>query len=174
MSSPTKAPAAARLALLVALLLLAVAVVAVRDLAVTQGWVSGRSWTRHLVAAVDGTQASTGLALLGIVVAVVGLLVLLGALWPARRTHVPLGDTPDAWLTPAAVAALARSVADRSAGVLEARTEKTSRRRVRVVVTAAEDTPAAAGAAQRDVDAALARLPRPVVTVRGARQGVAS
>jgi hypothetical protein len=172
MKTPTAAPAASRVALLVALLLVGLAVVAVRDLAVAQGWVTGRSWTRQLVAAVDGTQASTGLAVLGAAVAVVGLLVLLAAVWPARRTHVALGDTPEAWLTPAAVAALARSVADRSAGVLEARTDKASRKRVRVVVTGADAD--AAAAAQRDVDAALARLPRPVVTVRGARPEVAS
>jgi hypothetical protein len=167
LKEPTAAPAASRAALVLGLVLIALAVVLVRDLAAAEGWTSGTPWTVQLAEDLDGLTASTGLAVLGAVLAVVGLLVALSALLPARRTHVPLDDAPDTWITPAAVAALAQGVADRSAGVLAARTEKVSRRSVRIAVTAASDAGSVAQAAQRDVDSALRGLTSPSVRVRG-------
>lgn len=164
---PTGTPVAARVAVLLAVLLVVPAVVLVHDLAADQGWTAERSWTDRLVDTLDGTSASAAYAVLGVALVVVGLLVLLAGLLPARRSHVPLADAPDAWVTPAAVAALARGVADRSAGVLEARTEKVTRRRVRISVRSLEDASGTARGAQRDVDEALAGLPRPAVSVRG-------
>lgn len=152
-----------------ALGLAALGAAAVRDLAVDQGWAGGSSWTRAVVDAVDGLEASTALAVAGGVVALVGALVLVLALRPGRPTHVALRTGPDAaadaWITPRAVGALARAVADRSSGVLEARTVSVTPRRVRVRVTAATDPASVAAAAQSDVDAALRSVDRPSVVV---------
>lgn len=152
-----------------ALLLAALGAVAVRDLAVDQGWAQGSSWTSAAVDAVDGLEASVALAVAGALVALVGLALLVVALRPGRVRHVPLDGAADAWITPRAVAALARSVADRSAGVVEASTASTSRSRVSIRVTTAGQPDAAARAAQTDVDAALRGLTRPTVVVSGRR-----
>jgi hypothetical protein len=152
-----------------ALGLAALGAAGVRDLAVDQGWANGSSWAGALVEALDGLESSVALAVAGGVVALVGLLVLVLGLRPGRATHVALGTGTDAgadaWITPRAVGALARAVADRSSGVLEARTVSVSPRRVRVRVTAAEDPASVAGAAQADVDAALRTVNRPTVVV---------
>lgn len=170
--APTATPTTVWISLVLALVPIALAVVLVRDLAVTQGWATGTSWTTQLVDDVDSLSASAGVSIVGGVVAVLGLLLLITALRPARRTHVSLDTEADAWITPRAVAALARAVADRSAGVLEARTDKVSPRKVRILVTAAPtvDRSGTARTAQQDVDTALGDLTtsRPSVTVRAA------
>lgn len=150
---PRGRPVAAVVALVLRLLVMALAVVTVRDLLVSQGWASGSSWTASAVGSLDGAGTGAGGVVAGVLLVVAGVLVLLLGLLPARRTHLRSSvDALDLWITPAALAALARAVADRSAGVLEARTARAGRRRVRVAVRTHGDAAAVARGAQDAVD----------------------
>lgn len=152
-SAPRGRPVASVAALVLRLLVVALAAVTVRDLAVSQGWASGTSWTASVAGSLDGAGTGAGGVVAGGVLVALGVLVLLLGLLPARRTHLrSTVDALDLWITPAALAALARAVADRSAGVLEARTARTGRRRVRVAVRAHGDAAAVAREAQAAVD----------------------
>lgn len=152
-TAPRGRPLASVVALVLRLLVVALAVVTVRDLVVTQGWASGTSWTASVAGSLDGAGSGAGGVVAGVVLVALGVLVLLLGLLPARRTHLRSSvDALDLWITPAALAALARAVADRSAGVLEARTARAGRRRVRVAVRAHGDAAAVGREAQAAVD----------------------
>ena len=134
--TPTAWPAANRLALLLALALVAVAVVAVRDLLVALDQAPGQPWLPEVPRALDGLTASTAVATVGAVLAVVGVVLVVLAMVPARRTHVAVSDEDGLWLTPGAVASLAATAADRAEGVVATDVRRVSRRRVVVDVTA--------------------------------------
>ncbi len=135
---PRARPAAVVVAPVLALVLIAVAVVAVRDLALTQGWAAGTPWAPSLLDGLDGLSPSAGLAAAGTLVALTGLVLVWLGLKPGRRTHLRGAGEADLWLSTGAVAALAQSTADRVAGVVSADASRTSRRRVTVdVVTTA-------------------------------------
>lgn len=133
---PRARPAAVVVAVLLALALIAVAVVAVRDLALAQGWATGTPWIRSVLNGLDGLGPSTGLAVVGALVGIVGLLLMWLGLRPGRRTHLRGPGDADLWLSRGAVAALAQSTADRVAGVVSADASRTSRRRIIVDVVA--------------------------------------
>ncbi|MFY0407787.1 hypothetical protein, partial [Solicola sp. PLA-1-18] len=112
---PTKRPVAFVAASLIALVLVGVGFVAVRDLAVTQGWTTGTPWVPDLVTALDGLTASALVITVGIVAAVVGVLLVWTVLRPATRTHQRAKvDGADVWISAAAVATVAREAADRT------------------------------------------------------------
>lgn len=118
--APRSAPAALALGLLLSLLLVTVAVITVRDLVVGQGWAEGSPWIPSWVDGLDGLTPGTPVLVAGIVAALVGLLVLVLALRPGRKTHVPAARGGDLWLTPDAVATVAATAADRTSGTLSA------------------------------------------------------
>ncbi|MBF4161661.1 DUF6286 domain-containing protein [Nocardioides acrostichi] len=137
--APRGRPVVSLAALLVALAIIALAVVAVRDLVVARGWAPGTPWARSLVEGLDGLGATTASTAVGVAMAVLGAVLLLVAVKPAPRTHRALpADAEQAsvelWATPAATAALALDVADRTCGVLGARVRRAGRRRVRLEV----------------------------------------
>lgn len=117
---PKASPVAVWVAIIIALLLIALAVVAVRDLATTQGWIRGTAWSTSLVKPLDGLTASTAVVIVAVLIGLVGLWVVWLSLKPARRTHVRANVDEDVWFTRAAVAALAQNVADRTPGVISA------------------------------------------------------
>ncbi|RYJ01914.1 MAG: hypothetical protein EON52_20590, partial [Actinomycetales bacterium] len=84
--APRARPAASAVAVVVALLLVGLAVVAVRELALAQGWATGASWTGAVVDRADGRSADVASTVVGVVAAVVGLWLVLLAVKPARRT----------------------------------------------------------------------------------------
>lgn len=166
---PTRTPAAGLVASLLAIALITLAVVAVRDLAVDQGWTSGSPWTPPLVSGLDGLTASTTVVVVGAVAGVLALLLLYVVLKPARRTHGKGGDeATDLWVTPAAVATLAREAADRTAGVRSAEARAT-RRSVSVTVAAEPSAGDVESAVRAAVDAQLAGLASPSVKIRTRR-----
>jgi putative Mn2+ efflux pump MntP len=149
--TPRATPATVPAAVVVALLLIGLAVVAVRDLVVAQGWSTGTPWLLSLARSLDGLTASIGVVVAGVVLVLVGLLVLWLGLKPARRTHLEGRTDADLWLTPAALAALARAAADRSAGVISAEAGSVGRRKITIdVLTRGE-----AATVTREVEAAL-------------------
>lgn len=166
-STPPKArPAAAPTAAVVALVLVALAVVTVRDLAVSQGWATGTPWSVSLVRSLDGLTASVGLAVGGAVLALVGLVLVWLALKPAPRTHLPAHADSDLWLSPAAVAALARGVADRAPGVISADSTRAGRRRIHVDVVTSSDPQAVTERVEAALQSHVQGLTRATITVR--------
>lgn len=141
-AQPRRAPVVVPTAIVLAVVLIGLAVVAVRELLVSQGWAAGSPIVPGLVDALDGVRASLGLAIGGGAVALAGLMVLWLALRPGRRTHLRVSGDADLWLAPGAVAAVAQETADRLPGVMSADSSRSTRRRVVVdVVVAARNTP---------------------------------
>jgi hypothetical protein len=184
--APRGRPTAVSVAVVVCVAFVALAVVAGRDLAVSQGWLSGRPWVRQGLDALDGTTVGTAVVALGVVAIAAGLLVLLAAVLPGRRTHLRVrasdpDDTgtggPDLWMSPRALAFLATGVADRASGVLAARPAGASLRRVVVEVTTADvagpgtpDPHQVVDGAQSAVDALTRDLTDATVVVRARKE----
>ncbi|WP_134767927.1 DUF6286 domain-containing protein [Nocardioides sp. 1609] len=163
---PRARPAAALVAPVLAAVVVALAVVAVRDLAVDRGWAGGTSWSRDLVDSVDGLTASTALTVAGLATAVVGLVLVVAALLPGRRTHLRGSCSADLWLSPGAVAALAQTVADRAPGVISAETTRVGRRRVTVEVVAREGEAGVADTVRTALDSGPGALTTAAVGIR--------
>jgi type IV secretory pathway VirB2 component (pilin) len=144
-AAPRSLPASSIVAILVALALVALAVVAGHDLAARQGWISGQdSWLTPAVEALDGLTASVAVLVGAAALGVLGLLLAVLSFAPARTSHVRSaarvdGADLDLWVSPAAVAAVARNAADRAPGVVAAETVRVSRRRIRIAVTTQRD-----------------------------------
>lgn len=158
---PRARPAAAGLAALVAVLWIALAVVAVRELAVDQGWATGSPWLPAVLDALDGRTADVLAAVVGGVLVLLGLITLYLALKPGRVTHLSTTTEADLWLTRGALAALAHAVVDRQPGVVSVHAE-TTRRRVRVHVVARDDR----GGLEQRVRAALGERLGPLTRQR--------
>lgn len=141
-TQPRRAPVVVLAATVLALVLIGIAVIAVRDLLVSQGWATGSPVAPALVDSSDGLRASVGLAIVGGVVALVGLVLLWLGFRPGSRTHLRVAGDADLWLAPGAVAALAQETADRLPGVVSADSSRSSRRRIVVdIVVAERNTP---------------------------------
>ncbi|MFD4327541.1 DUF6286 domain-containing protein [Nocardioides sp. NPDC058538] len=140
---PRRAPVAVATATVLAIVLIAFAVVAIRELALSQGWAAGTPLAPDLVEGLDGLRASVGLAIGGGAIALIGLVLLWLGLRPGRRTHLRVAGDADLWLSPGAVAAIAQETADRLPGVVSAESSLRSRRRV-VVDIVAQDAAAVA------------------------------
>ncbi len=134
--APRVRPAAAVASSVIALLLVAVAVVAVRDLAVAQGWTKGTTWTSEVLDRLDGLSASGGVLVAGIVLVAIGLWWVVLAVAPAARSHHATQLATDVWISSAALSASAANAAEGVSGVASA--EATVRRR-RIAVTVQTD-----------------------------------
>lgn len=138
-TGPRARPAAGTLALLVALVVIALGVVAGQD-ALARWHVSGTgtSWLGSVLDGLDGLRAATWTAPVGVALVVAGLLVLVVTLKPRRRTHAQVDGEADVWVSPSALAALARDAAEGVPGVARVAVSS-SRSAVRVRV--ASDAP---------------------------------
>lgn len=124
--------------ILIALLLVLAGVVGIHDWLTGLGWSGGRPWVPTALDAVEGTRAAPWMLVVAAVVALLGLWLVLLALKPRRRTHLPAPDREiDLWSTTGALAAVARHAADRQSGVMSA-TARVRRRRVDVDITTRE------------------------------------
>lgn len=160
---PRARPGAAAAAMLFSLVLIGVAVVAVRDLAVTRGWTTGSTWTGSVVDDLDGLEAGAAVVAGGIVAIVLGLWFVLVSLRPARRTHRKATTGSDVWVTDNAVAALAATAAEDTPGVASATARN---RRSRIAVTVQSDRPDASEQVGASVRAALDGLSTKDITVK--------
>ena len=127
---PVSPHRAVAIGVVVALALVGVAVVAVRDLAVAQGWATGEPWLGAGVRSLDGLEPSAGVLAVATAVGVLGLLLVLAGLLPAKRRHVPAAGDARLWSSPSAIAEVTRGAVDRSQGVVAARVARSSRGRV--------------------------------------------
>ncbi|WP_433606698.1 DUF6286 domain-containing protein [Prescottella agglutinans] len=173
---PTAAPAAVPAAVAIAVGLLALAAVAARELLIARGTISGAPWLRNTFEWVGRLHWEQWLVPASLAALVVGILLVLLALAPRTRTHVPArvgADTSTVWLRPVDVARMCSARAGTLAGVLTAHTT-VDRRRATVHVVAAPDRPTdeLRGAVTDAVREQLAVLDRPLklrVRVRRAR-----
>mgnify|MGYP003336219064 CR=1 FL=1 len=165
-AAPRGRPGVAVIAIVLALGLIALAAVAVRDLAVARGWSSGEPWIPAAVRDLDGLTATTGVLVVGGVAAVVGLLFVLAALRPAPRTHLMADDAGLLWVSPRALAEVAEAAADRTPGVVTADARRSGRRRIAVDVTTAGDLDAVRTLVEVAVADRLAGLTTLPVVVR--------
>lgn len=165
-AAPVASAAAARVGAALALGLVALGVVGVRDAAIAAGWIGGTPWVPAAADAVDGLTPSGWMPAAAVFAAVLGVALLGVAVAPRRRVAVPVTAASAVFLRRADVATIAATVARDVPGVLDARATASSRRLVvRCTVTTGD-----AGLRQR-IEAAvateLAALHRvPAITVR--------
>lgn len=142
---PTRRPAAGWVALVVALCVLGACAAGVHDLCVHLGWVSQRPWLPGGIATGDGLTVRWWTAPASAVLIVVGLVALLIAVKPRRRTHLAASDSDaDLWIAPRALSTLASDTAARVDGAdgAVARTRR-GRRRIDLTVATTTDDPQA-------------------------------
>lgn len=163
---PRARPAAVPVAGSIALILIVIAVVAVRDLAVNEGWAVGTPWSQSLVDALDGLTPTIGLVIGGIVLAVVGLLLVFAALKPGRKIYLSAQTDADLWFSVHAVAALAQATADRVAGVISADASRANARRITVAVVTAADVSNVGQRVREALDVNVSGLTKATITVR--------
>lgn len=133
---PRATPAAAVTGTIVAILLVALAVVGLHDLFVTQGWTEGDPWARAAIDSVDGAKRADWVMPLAVVALLIGLFLLVVSIRPRRSTHRAVPDREEAgdvWVAPGVLARLAKSAAEDAPGVLQA-DPKVSSRRIKVVL----------------------------------------
>ncbi len=167
--TPTAAPAAAPWAVLLALVVLALGVVGIRDALIAAGAFGGSSWTKNTANAIDGLTAHTWMIPAGIGLAVLGLWWLLAALKPRKRTEISLSGTPGAWMRPGDLARLAQPTVENVEGVVSASTSATRRTVTVKATTTARDSAQVRTAltdAVGDRLSALRRAPRVKVKAR--------
>lgn len=163
---PRGRPAATTTAVLVALLLLVAGAALVVD-ATGSGGRDRSASVRWVLQQLDGLRADEATTAIGAGVVLVGLALVLLALRPRRRTHLPGGEE-DLWLTPRAAGTLAAAEAGQHRDVLSARVASAGRRRVVLAVVPREvEPPPTLAASVRDaVVEAVPALRRSRVLVR--------
>jgi hypothetical protein len=171
-STPDRAPLATatarHLAVLLALVLLAAGIVALREASVVLGWVSGTAWFAEGLTAADGLRSQWWMVPIGCLVTLGGLWMVFAALRPRRKIAVAVDTASAVWMRPRDVAWLASYAAGSVPGV-EVLTSEATRRRVTLYVglTAVESVDGAKGAITAAVGSATEILdPPPQIRVR--------
>jgi uncharacterized protein DUF6286 len=158
---PVGAPAATGVALASATALVALGVIAARDVLISAGAITGTPWIVNALDYVDGLTAQTWMTPAGVGVAVVGLLLMIAAVKPRRRTHRPL-SAPDTWIAPRDVNRLARNAVEPLTGVASASvTGSVNKISLTLVPLAGYQRAALESAARTAVTEALAPMARP-------------
>lgn len=133
-NTPRTTPVAAVTGLLVAIALIALAVVGIHDLLVTQGWAGGQAWARGAIDGINHSTRADWVIPLAVLALLIGVLLLMVSVKPRRTTHQLMpddDDSADVWMAPAALSQLAKAASEDVPGVLQA-DPKVSRRRIRV------------------------------------------
>ncbi len=157
--APVRPGVLSLLGLLLAVVVTALGVVAVRDALTWGGVLSGDPWLRQAGLAVNGRGASPWLVPVAIVVILIGLWLLVVALRRRPRPATRLRAQTGVYLQTRDVARLSRSAAESVGGVLSADT-RASRRAVGVTVTTTGDESTSA-AVQEAVTRRLSALDSP-------------
>jgi len=128
---PAATPPVTAWAVILGLLLVAAGVLLLRDAAVVARLLDGIPVTTTLVDKLRIVRPQEWYVPVGVVVALLGLWMLVSALRPRPHRDLAVGSSSLVWLTPSAVASIARTTASGVDGVLEANATAT-RRSVRV------------------------------------------
>lgn len=154
---PAALPSAVPAGTVLALLLLVLAGLAIRDLAVRAGWLDGDEWLRGATHWGTGVGWQTWMWPVAVLVILIGLVLLWSAVRPRRHDYVGYGDSSGdgvIWTRPRDIARRCSAAAGALPGVDGAVTHY-GRRRVTVTVAgeaAAIDTAAVTQAVEGVVD----------------------
>jgi hypothetical protein len=163
---PLAAAGAARTGALLALALIALGAIGIRDAVVAAGWARGRPWIPAAATALDGLRPAPWIFAVAVAAGLVGAALIAVAIAPRRRTAVPLTAGSAVYLARDDVAKVAAAAARDVPGVLSARATSSTRRVVvRCAVTA--DDPAVRALVETAVATGLEVLQRvPTIVVR--------
>ena len=142
--APVGSGAISVVGLVLALLLTAAGLVAIRDALVRSGLLAGQPWTEQTLRALDGLSAAAWMVPVGAALILLGLWLLLTVLRPRRRTAISVTSSTGVFLRLRDVARLAERAAEQVDGVLVARARAT-RRAVTVRVRSTGSSEAAEG-----------------------------
>ena len=95
--TPAAGPKSVVSRVIIGIALLALVALAIHDLLIQAGWVSGERWLQAAADWLDGATWQDWMWAAAIGFIIVGLLLLWTALAPRRRTHVSLGDFEVLW-----------------------------------------------------------------------------
>lgn len=165
---PKASPAARGWAIFLGLLLLALAVVAGRETWLVATDANASSWVTPVTDLVARENLETWMIWAGVAAIVVGLIFLIVAFKPRRKTHMRLeSERSSVWLRAVDVARRSSAVARQVPGVAAARTQATDKN-VKITVNGDTEDPALAPRVEEAVSQALQELsstPRVSVTV---------
>ncbi len=120
-----------------AVVVVALGVLVVREALVAGGWISGEPWLAPAVDALDGVGPSVLVTVVGVLLALLGLWLVVSALAPRVRTRLPVTSSGGTTIGIRDAARLAAAAAEDVDRVLSARASA-SRRSVTVTVTVLE------------------------------------
>ncbi|MGU3438128.1 DUF6286 domain-containing protein [Actinomycetes bacterium M1A6_2h] len=166
---PHAPPAAAYTGVFVAAVMMAGGLVGIHDGIVGTGWISGPSWTRTAVEAVDGLATADWMVAAGIALAVFGLWWIVLSIIPRRRNSVRIDARTLQLIEPKYVARIASETALSVTGVLRANAAATLKE-VAVSVDTTGDA-ATHGAVTDAVRAALAPMSTQLKIIIHSRTG---
>lgn len=133
-------------------MLLGVGVVALRDTAIALQWLHGIPWIDTLIDRIDGLRFAWSMIPAGIAALALGMILVIVALRPRRRTALAVEAASSVWMSPWELAAVATYAANAVPGVFGARTSAT-RRALTITARVADSATTAAKAA--DVETAV-------------------
>ena len=164
--APVAVAGASKVGAVLAVGVVALGALGVRDAATAAGWLTGRPWIPVAADAVDGLRPASWTVPAGIAVAVFGFVLVLVALLPRRRTAAALKADTAVYVRRRDVAAIAAAAAREVPGVLSAKAKASPRRvRVRCAVTTADVRPTITKAVETEL-VVLERIPRTIVRTR--------
>lgn len=137
-SPPVAAPAAAATGIIVALVLLGLGVVGIRDALAAAGALKGALWTVTAAEAVSGSKPTVWVLVGAVVAVLLGLWFVVSALRPRSSVGLRVSATSSVWIAPRDAARLSLGSATQVPGVTGA-TASASRRRL-VITTTGEAT----------------------------------
>lgn len=173
--SPAAAATARYVAVALALIVMFVGVVSLREAGVVLGWVGGTPWIGTAIAALNGLRSQWWMVPAGVGALLLGLWLVFVALRPRRKTVVAVDAAGSVWMRPRDVARLATHAASCVPGV-EVLNSAATRRKVTMYVgiTGIESDTAAKGAVAAAVGSATEILiPTPKIVVRIGTSGAA-
>ncbi|MGB3480633.1 MAG: DUF6286 domain-containing protein [Mycobacterium sp.] len=131
---PTRTPTARFIGVFLALLLLTLGVVALRDTAVAVGRLDGAQWLTSLASAIDGFGFQWWWLPVGVVSALAGIWCIGTAVRPRPKFAARVKAGTSQWMSPQSVARLSSHAAGAVPGALSVRSTATRRKVVVVVV----------------------------------------
>lgn len=166
---PVSSPQVRWLAILLSIVLIAIGVVAIRELIIR--WFHPADWKSWLLPVPDAVATLHPIAYgaIGACVAIIGIWFVLASVWPRRARHRELpGTSASVWVRPVDIARFTTANAKHVSGVVSARSQAT-KKKVKVNVfcdtadTAAQE--ALRAAVQKRLDAAFQQKIPVTVTV---------
>ncbi len=152
---PRTSPAVRWLSILLALALIGLAAVAIRELWIHyDNTVTWQSWVEPVLGEVAVEDFQPWMQWASVIAIVVGLVFLIAALKPRRRTHIRLDSPVSMWARPTDVARMVSATVKRQAGVRSVTTSVRGKK-VKVEAESASTDPAAQEKLEQAVDAKL-------------------